>query len=47
MADPGGLDTSWLTGVDLDDVGLSELGQALNAGQGEISIGPEWTIRSN
>lgn len=37
---PGGLDTAGLAGIDLDDVGLGELGEALHAGEGEVGIGP-------
>jgi len=37
---PGGLDTAGLAGIDLDDVGLGKLGEALHAGEGKVGIGP-------
>ena len=37
---PGGLDTAGLAGVDFDDVGLGELGEALHAGEGKVGVGP-------
>jgi hypothetical protein len=37
---PGSLDTAGLTGIDLDNVGLRELREALDAGEGKVGVGP-------
>jgi hypothetical protein len=37
---PGSLDTAGLTGVDLDNVGLCELREALDAGECKVGVGP-------
>jgi len=37
---PGRFDTAGLTGVDLDDIGLGELGKVLDARKGKVGVGP-------
>ena len=41
---PGSLDTAGLAGVDLDDVWLCELGEALHTGKGKVGVGPEGAV---